>query len=394
MRKRSSAAMALACLLAIPLSQAIATDQPIRIGTSLSLTGKQYSLQGGYCREGYLLCQKHENAQGGALGRSIEFVIYDDRSEEATAAHNYVKLIAEDKVDAILGPYGSAITEAVADVAEKHRMIMIAPTAGSSAIWEKGRQHLIMMLSPVESQPEGLLDLAVRNGLKKVAVIKLNGLVANAAAKGAAELARRKGLELVFIETYPDGTTDFSGILNKVKATAPDVFMAASVRLDDLVAITRRMKELDFNIKMFSSVPYGLLPDYYKQLGKDAEYVYSGSFWETTLPYPGNNEFVAAYEKEFNRPPAVQSAASYAGCRLLVEAVRRTGSLDSDRIREALLNLKTKTVLGDFAVDARGFQTAHKAITIQWQDGRQVVVWPDDVADAKPRSPTPAWSER
>jgi branched-chain amino acid transport system substrate-binding protein len=321
-------------------------------------------------------------------------VIYDDQSEEATAARNYEKLITEDKVDAILGPYGSAITEAVADVVEKHRMIMIAPTAGSTAIWEKGRRHLIMMLSPVESLPEGLLDLAVRNGLRKVAVIKLNGLVANAAAKGASEAAKRKGLELVFIESYPDGTTDFSGILKKVKAAAPDVLMAASVRLEDLVAITRQMKEVDLNIKMFSSVPYGLLPDYYKRLGKEAEYVYSGSFWEATLPYPGNKQFVAAYEKEFNRTPAVQSAASYAGCRLFVETVRRAGSLDSDKLREALLTLRTMTVLGDFAVDARGFQTAHKAITIQWQDGKQIVVWPNEVAAAKPRLPTPAWSQR
>ena len=394
MRKLWPVAMGLACLLAI-VSQAMAADQPVRIGASLSLTGKEYSVQGGYCREGYLLCQKHENAQGGVLGRSIELVIYDDRSEEATAVRNYEKLIAEDKIDALLGPYGSAVTEAVADVVEKHRMIMIASTAGSTAIWEKGRRHLIMMLSPVEGLPEGLIDLAARNGLKKVAVIKRDGLVANAAAKGASELAKRKGLELVFIENYPNGTNDFSGILNKVKAAAPDVLMAASVRFeDDLVATTRQMKEVDLNVKMFSSVPYGVRADYYKQLGKEAEYVYSGSFWETTLPYSGNKEFVAAYEKEFNRTPVVQSAASYAGCRLFVEAVRRTGSLDSERLREALLNLRTKTVLGDFAVDARGFQTAHKAVTIQWQDGKQLIVWPDEVAAAKPRLPTPAWSQR
>src|SRR5262249_8182049 len=157
------------------------------------------------------------------------------------------------------------------------------------------------------------------------------------------------------------------------------------------VAITRQMREVDLNVKMLNSVPYGLLPDYYKHLGKEAEYVYSGSFWETTLPYPGNQEFVAAYQQEFGRAPAVQSAASYAGCRLLVDAVRRTGSLDSDKLREALLNVKTKTVLGDFAVDARGFQIAHKAITIQWQDGKQVVVWPDEVTSQKARFPTPAW---
>ena len=369
-------------------------QQPIRVGVSLSLTGKQYSVQGGYGREGYLLCQKHVNAQGGVLGRPIQFVIYDDASDEKTAVQLYEKLIAEDKVDAVLGPYGSAITDAVADVTEKHHKLMIAPMAATTSIWEKGRRYLIMMLAPVEGISEGLLDLATRNGLKRLAVIKLDGLVANAAAKGAGELAKRKGLELVFSETYPSSTTDFSSLLNNVKATKPDVLVAASIRLQDLVTITRQMREVDLNVGMLSAVPYGLLPEYQKQLGREAEFVYSGSFWEAGLPLPGNREFVAAYEKEFNRTPAVQSAGAYAACQLFVDAARRTRSLDSDKLREALLPLKTKTVLGDFAIDERGFQTAHKAITIQWQDGKQVVVWPDELMGGKPRFPTPPWSAR
>jgi branched-chain amino acid transport system substrate-binding protein len=251
-----------------------------------------------------------------------------------------------------------------------------------------------MMLSPVESVPEGLLDLAARNGLGRVAVIKLEGLVANAASKGASELAKRKGLEVVFAEAYPNGTSDFSDILKRVKAATPDVLMAASVRLEDLVTINRQMREVDLNVKMLSSIPYGLLPDYYKQVGKDAEFVYSGSFWEIDLGYPGNREFVTAYETEFNRTPAVQSAASYAGCRLLVDTVGATGSLDSDKLRGALVALRTKTVLGDFAVDNRGFQIAHKAVTIQWQDGKKAIVWPDEVASAKARFPTPPWTQR
>src|SRR6185295_3592616 len=179
-----------------------------------------------------------------------------------------------------------------------------------------------------------------------------------------------------------------------VKAATPDVLMAASVRLDDLGTITRQMRDVDLNVKMFSSVPYGLLPNYYTQLGKEAEFVYRGSFWDTRIPYPGNREFVAAYEKEFNHTPSVQSAASYAGCRLLAEIVRAEGSLDSDKLRDALLAVRTKTVLGDFAVDGRGFQVAHKAVTIQWQDGKKAVVWPDEVASAKARFPTPPWTER
>ena len=248
MRKIFPALIGFAWTFGIALSGPSSAQQSLRIGVSLSITGKQYSVQGGYGREGYLLCQKDVNAQGGVLRRSIEFVIYDDGSDEKTAARNYEKLITEDKVDAVLGPYGSAITEAVADVTEKHRKLMIAPMAATTSIWEKGRRYLIMMLAPVEGLSEGLLDLAARNGLKTVAVIKLDGLVANAAADGASELAKTKGLQLVFSETYPNGTTNFSGILSKVKATKPDVLMAASIRLEDLVAITRQARELDLNV--------------------------------------------------------------------------------------------------------------------------------------------------
>ena len=334
------------------------------------------------------------NQKGGVLGRSLEFVIYDDGSDEKTAVHLYEKLVAEDKVDAVMGPYSSPITDAVADVTEKHRKLMIAPMAATTSIWEKGRRYLVMLPSPVEALSEGVLDLAARNGLRALAVINEDALVGKAAAKGASELAKRKGLELVFSETYPKGTVDFSGILNQVKAAKPDVLVAASVLLEDLVAITRQMRELDLNVKLFSSLPYGVLPDYYKRLGKSAEFVYSGSFWEAGLPYPGNQEFVTGYEKEFNRAPALQSANAYAGCQLFVEAARRAGSPDSDKLREALLKLRTRTVLGDFAIDERGFQIGHKAVTIQWQDGKQVVVWPDELASGKPRFPTPPWSGR
>jgi branched-chain amino acid transport system substrate-binding protein len=368
-------------------------QQPIRIGASMSLTGKD-ALQGGYGREGYLLCQKQVNQKGGVLGRSVEFVISDDGSDEKTAVRLYEKLITEDKVDAVLGPYGSPITDAVADITEKHRKLMIAPFAATTSLWEKGRRYLVMLLSPTEGFPEGVLDLAARHGLKTLAVLNEDALGGKAAAKGAIELAKKKGLQLVFAETYPKGTADFSGILNQVKAAKPDVLYAATFLLDDLVAITRQMRELDLNVKMFGTVVYGALPEYYQRLGKPAEYVYSSSLWEAGLPNPGNQEFVTAYKQEFNRAPALQSVNGYAGCQLFVEAARRAGSLDSDKLREALLKLRTKTVLGDFAIDERGFQIGHKAIAIQWQDGKQVVVWPDELVSGKPRFPTPPWSQR
>ena len=368
-------------------------QKPIRIGATMALTGES-AIQGGYSREGYVLCQKHVNEKGGILGRQIELVIYDDASDGRTAAGLYEKLIVEDKVDAVLGPYGSAITEAVADVSEKHRKLLIAPTAATTSIWEKGRRYLIMVTAPAEDLAEGILNLAARQGLKTVAVIQQDALFTNAITKGTRTLAKRKGLELIFLETYRTSPEDFSHLLNKVRAAKPDVLVAGSIRFEDLLAITRKMKEHDLNVRMVGAVPYGQIPDYYQQLGKSAEFVYSGSFWEPGLAYPGNQEFVAAYEKEFNHAPSVQSAGHYAGCQLLVHAIRRTGGFDSDRLREVLLMLKTKTVFGEFAVDERGYQIAHQFVTCQWQDGKKTVVWPEAVATGKARLPTPMWSMR
>jgi branched-chain amino acid transport system substrate-binding protein len=160
-------------------------------------------------------------------------------------------------------------------------------------------------------------------GLRRCPILNQDALLPKAVANGTREFAKNKGLEVVFFEPYPNGMADFAGILNKVKAARPDVLVVASIRLDDLVTITRQIREADLNVAMLSSLPYGLLPDYYQPFGRDAEFVYSGTFWEAGLPYPGNREFVAAYEKEFNRAPAVQSANSYAGCQLFAEAVRR-----------------------------------------------------------------------
>jgi len=367
-------------------------QQPIRIGASNSMTGP-YAKPGAYGREGYLLCQKQVNEQGGLFGRKVEFVIYDDRSDPQTAVRLYEKLITEDKVDVVMGPYSSPVTEAAANVNEKYKKLMMAPLAATTSIWEKGRKYLIMTVSPSEVYLEGVIDLAVRQGLKTIALVNEDTLFAKASVKGAVELAKKKGMEVVYQEAYPKGHTDFSAMLTKIKAVNPEVLGAATY-FDDVVAITRQMKELDVNVKMFGTTVGGDLPEFYKILGKTAEFVYGASQWEAGLPYPGNKEFVEAYQKEFNRPPSYHSASSYSGCQLFVEAARRVGSLDSDKMREELLKLRIKTAFGEYQVDERGFQIAHKMVTIQWQEGKQVLVWPDEVAAGKPRFPTPPWSQR
>jgi branched-chain amino acid transport system substrate-binding protein len=365
---------------------------PIRIGASLSLTGT-YAKLGKNQHEGYQLCIKDLNAKGGLLGRKAELVMYDDQSLPATAVRLYEKLITEDKVDAVMGPYSSPVSEAAANVTEKYKKVMVAPLAATTSIFKKGRKYIFMVITPAESYLEGLIDTAAKRGLKTVAVINEDTLFSKAAASGAVELAKKRGMQVVYQEAYPKGNTDFSALLTKVKAANPDV-IAAGTYFDDAVALTRQMKELNVNPKMYGVTVGGDLPEFYDVLKQNAEFIYGATQWEHTLPYPGNQEFFDAYKKEFNHEPSYHSAAGYAGCIIYAEAVKRAGSLDADRVREQLLKLETKTIFGEYKVDADGFQTAHKMVTFQWQGEKKVTVWPDDLAQAKPRFPTPPWNQR
>ncbi len=365
---------------------------PIRIGASLSVTGT-YAQPANFQREGYLLCEKDLNAQGGVLGRKIQFVLYDDQSQPATGVRLYERLITEDKVDVVMGPYSSPITEAVANVTEKYRKVMVSPVAATTSIFRKGRKYIFMVISPAEVYLEGLIDLAAKSGLRTVALLNEDTLFPKSTVAGAIELTQRKGLRVVFQEAYPKGNTDFSALLAKVKGAQPDVIGAATY-FDDAVALTRQMKELDVNPKLFGVTVGGDIPRFYELLGKNAEFVYSASQWEPILPYPGAREFAERYQKEYGHEPSYHSAAGYAGCLIFAEAVKRAASLDADQVRKALLELRMTTIFGDYAVDPDGFQIVHKMVTLQWQEGKRAVVWPESLATAKARIPTPPWSRR
>jgi len=391
MRPRFAVCLVLAALVAATSLPATA-QAPIRIGASISLTGT-YAKLGKNQHEGYQLCIKDVNAKGGLLGRKVDLVVYDDQSMPPTAVRLYEKLITEDKVDAVMGPYSSPVSEAAANVTEKYKKVMVAPLAATTSIFKKGRKYVFMVISPAEGYLEGLIDIAAKRGLKTIAVVNEDTLFSKAAAAGAVELAKKKGLHVVFTEAYPKGNTDFSALLTKLKAANADV-LAAATYFDDAVALTRQMKELNVNPKMYGVTVGGDLPEFYETLKQNAEYIYGATQWEQTLPYPGNAEFFETYKKEFGHEPSYHSTAGYAGCLIYAEAVRRANSLDADKVREALLKLEMKTVFGEYKVDADGFQTAHKMVIFQWQAEKKITVWPEDLAQGKPRFPTPPWNQR
>ena len=399
-------AVAVLVALASAVAPVAEAQPPIRIGASLAKTGV-YAALGQNQLRGYQLCVKHMNEKGGVLGRKLELVLYDDGSDPATAVRRYEKLITQDKVDLVLGPLSSAITEAVADVNEKYKMPMVVPTGGATSIYRKGRKFIFVMNAPAEVYLEGLIDLAAKKGLKTVALINVDDLFGRATTQGAIELAKKKGLQVVFVDAYPEGTTDFSTILTKVRAANPDV-LGGATRFDDAVAITRQVKALNVNPKMIGLTVGVDLPKFYEIVGRDAEFVYGATAWLPELvelragglipiarQYPGAREFVESYKKEFpGADLSYISASGYGGCQILGEAIRRAGSLDSEKLRDAILKMDHNTVFGGFRVDRDGVQIAHKMLLFQWQDGKKVIVWPEELAPGRARFPTPPWSQR
>jgi len=384
----------------------VEAQKAIRIGASVSQTGTFASLGQNQLR-GYRLCVKYTNERGGVLGRPLELIQDDDQSEPANAASIYERLITQEHVDLVLGPYGSPNVEAVASVIEKHRIPTMSPSGGTTSIFKKGRKFIFQVISPAEVYLEGLIDMAARRGLRTLAVLYEDTLLTRAIAQGTLALAKKRGLEAAVVEAYPRGTTDFSALLGKVRAASPEV-LAAATYFDDALAITRQARDLNVNPKMYALTVGAALPRFYEMLGRAAEFVYVPSQWEPELvelragglipiarQYPGAKEFVEAHRREYpGADLSYQTTAGYAACQVLVEAVKRAGSLDRDKIRNAILKLDFHTVFGAFKVDPDGLQIAHKMVVFQWQDGKKVIVWPDELSPIKPRFPTPPWSQR
>jgi branched-chain amino acid transport system substrate-binding protein len=405
-RSLARVAVVVATAALVGLADAHASTEPIRFGGSLSLTGS-YAPFGQTQHRGIQHCVMHTNARGGLLGHQVELIVEDDHSRASTAVEIYRRLIIEKGIDAIIGPYSSTITEAVAELAEQHRMPFLASGAASSSIFRKGRRFVFMVMTPTDLYLEGLIDLAVQKGLKTIALIHQDTIFPRSVVTGGRQLAEQMGLEIVAVEAYPKGLSDFSKVLSKVRAVDPDV-LAAATYFDDAVAITRALKEMDLNPRMFGATVGVHLPKYAETLGDSAEFVYGATQWEPQIVemragglipiarnYPGAREFVESYRKAF---PGVHfshlTASAYAGCQILVEAIKEANSLDGERIRESISTMNTNTVYGAFNVDQSGLQVGHKMMWFQWQGGKKVIVWPREITPREPWFPMPRWDRR
>ena len=189
-------------LLLAGVLPAFAQSKEVLVGGAISQTGR-YAEPAGRQVNSIKLWVDEVNARGGLLGRKVKLILLDDKSDTQTAIKLYEKLITEDKVEVLLAPYSSGITEAVANVNERYKMPFVAYGAASTPIWEKGRKYIFNIIAFAEDYQKGAVHLAKQIGVKRAAIIGEDSLFPRMSAKGAKDWAKKLGIEIVVEENYP-----------------------------------------------------------------------------------------------------------------------------------------------------------------------------------------------
>ena len=394
MRKRWYALVAVAALAALAagtLSPA-SGQNPIVVGASISQTGR-LAVTATYVLQAYQLWVDDVNAKGGLLGRPVTLKVYDDKSDPGTGAKLYEKLIVDDKVDLVAGPYSTPVSAAASTVNEKYKKVMVAPMAAGDALWKRGYRYLIQTLTPSSLYYIGVVDLALERGLKTIAFMSEDSEALRVATPAVADLAQKKGLKVVHNEYFPRGTTDFSAMLTRIKALGADVLVCGCYEPESVLSV-RQSKEIDYSPRLLFAGHGAAVPEFYKALGKDAEFVLASDHWDSRMKTPGNAEFVERFKKKYGREPNYHAAGTYGGMQAFEAGVRKAGSLDQDKIRQALGELDLATIFGRYKVSETGGQIGKTSIIVQWQGGKKQILWPGETATAKAMLPAPPWAER
>jgi branched-chain amino acid transport system substrate-binding protein len=224
----------LAVLLTLLLAgvlPAFAQSKEVVFGGAISQTGR-YAEPASRNVNSIKMWVDEANARGGVLGRKVKLTLLDDKSDTQTAIKLYEKLITEDKVDVLLAPYSSGITEAAANVNERYKMPFVAFGAASTPIWEKGRKYIFNLIAVAEDYQKGAVHLAKQIGVKRAAIIGEDSLFPRMSAKGAREWAKKLGIQIVVEENYPLKQTDFTALLQKIKAAGAEAIFSNSYFAD------------------------------------------------------------------------------------------------------------------------------------------------------------------
>jgi branched-chain amino acid transport system substrate-binding protein len=379
-----------ALLIAAPAFAQQPAQSPVTVGAAMPQSGILADLAADL-RKALLLWQEEVNAGGGLLGRRVELQLLDDRSESGDAGRLYEQLISENKVELLVGPFGSAASLGAAAVAERHRRVLVNATGAARRVHKTGFRYVFQTVAPLGAYGTGALELAQAQGYRRIVLLARDDLNAREMASLARDEAAARGFTVGEVELYAPGSTDFAPQVARARAGGAEAWIAFGLP-QDAAEMVKNFRKLGYAPRLF--VAQGAAqPDFVARVGQDAEYAAGIALYERRARTRGNAEFAQAYAKRWSAEPGSVAAEGYAAAKVLEEGVRRAGTLDSEKLREALAALETETPLGAYKVDRAGAQVGARPLLVQIQRGRREVVWPEALATAK-WQPYPSWEAR
>jgi len=387
---------------------AVAGSDEIVLGAAVSKTGK-YATNGKHTINGYNLAVKHINAMGGVKvgGKSykLKIIYYDDESRGARGAQLAERLINQDHVKYMLGPYSSGLTKAIAPITEKYKIPMVEANGASRSLFTKGYKYLFAVLSTSEQYLASAIALAAEQAKKagrkpssvKVALAFENDAFSQDVRAGVIEDVKKHGMRIVVDGKLPPELNDMTAILRKVKVVKPDLLVVSGHSKGAALAI-RQLAAMKVNVPMLA-MTHCDSARVIKKYGKKAEYTLCASQWAPTLSYKDKifgsaGDFSVTFKKAYGYAPPYQAAESAAAVMVYADAFARANSLNTGKVRAALAATNMQTFYGNVKFDGSGKNIAKPMVLYQIQDGKYNVVAPTKWASSAIRHPTPVWSKR
>lgn len=377
-------------------------EKVITIGAAVSETGR-YAEEGKHTRRGYVLWEEWVNGEYGGIKVGddryrVELVMYDDASDADTTADLVERLIDEDEVDFLLGPYSSTLTQSAIKVAEPRGMIMVEGTGASETLFRQEYQNLFAVLTPAGNYTQSALQALAGMGARSMVIAYADTLFPASVAEGAQRWAAEYGMEVLGVATYPQDVADVTGIVSKFKDLNPDVFVGAGY-FNDAVLFTGAAKQIDFNPKATVLTVGPTNPDFIERVGEDADYLIGPTQWEPSMSYRGDyfgsaSDYAERYSAKWGESPPYQTASATAAALALHLAIEAAGSLDAEAVRAALRDMNAATFYGQISFDSTGKNTAKPMGAVQIQNGDARVVAPANAAVADLLYPAPNWNDR
>lgn len=376
---------------AVPSTQA----PPIKIGASLPLTG-DFSEPGTAAKLGYELWVEQVNNAGGLLGRQVEFTLYDNASDPDTAVADYERLITEDKVDLVVGPFSSRLVIPTSEVAAKYGYAFPEPAGGAPGVFDRGLTN-IFFCQPAPGADQAIpfadyiLSLPEDTRPKTFAVVSADDPFNLGVVEAAEKLLTDGGLTSALKEVYAPDTKDFSSIAAKVADLDPDLILGGTI-FEDSVGQIKAYIEAGYQPRgaFFTTGP-SLPKEFREALGDATEGIFSAISWYEASTTETNPEFVAAFHAKFGADPiAEDSANAYTVGQVLQQAVENIQSVDNAKLIEEMHKATFKTVVGPLKFDEVG-RPQGSFMILQWRGDNYVMVFPDFAKQEDPTWPKPEW---